>query len=293
MRMGWKSKAALILVAVLAVFGWRWTVDRLGTFNFLLPKDADSRRVAADVAYAAGARHALDIYAPLTVKKNRPVIVFFYGGSWDSGYRQGYEFVGRALAAQGFVVVVPDYRLVPNAQYPDFLRDCADAVRWTHAHIAEYGGDGGKIVLAGHSAGAYNAAEIALDPQWLGADLAEVKGVVGLAGPYDFLPIDGPATRAAFGAWPRLAETQPINHVHKGAPPMLLLHGENDTLVSPKKSVTLAARLTAAGSRALTKFYPQVDHYDIITAFAWPLRTKAPVLIDAARFAHDVTSAAE
>ena len=106
--------------------------------------------------------------------KSRPVILFFYGGSWNSGRRQGYAFAARALAARGFVVIVPDYRLVPDAVYPDFLRDCAAAVRWARRNAGAHGGDGERIVLVGHSAGAYNAAMLALDPGLVGADRSAV-----------------------------------------------------------------------------------------------------------------------
>src|SRR3546814_8631076 len=98
--------------------------------------------------------------------------------------------LGRAFAAQGFVVAVPDYRLVPKVRFPAFVEDSAAAVKWVRAHIARFGGDPDRIVLAGHSAGAYNAAMLAVDPQWLGPDRAAVKGWATLAGPYEFLPLD-------------------------------------------------------------------------------------------------------
>lgn len=163
------------------------------------------------------------MYAPrVSTDGKRPTIVFFYGGSWSSGARAGYAFVGRALASQGFVVVVPDYRLVPTVRYPAFVEDGAAAVRWAEANPGSYGGDGRAIVLMGHSAGAYIAAMLAVDDRWLGDDRAAVKGLVGLAGPYDFLPFDVDASCAAFGEWPRPAETQPVTWAGAGDPPTLL-----------------------------------------------------------------------
>lgn len=206
--------AALTLAAMALAF------DPLTTFNALMPKDRASARVAEGVAFGAGPRLKLDVYAPRAASQRpRPVIVFLYGGAWNSGHRQGYAFAGRALAAQGFVVVIPDHRLVPEVRYPDFLRDCAEAVRWARREAGRYGGDGGRIVLVGHSAGAYNAAMLALDPGLLGADRAAIRGFVGLAGPYDFLPLDDPATIAAFGHWRPLAATQPVGAAAAGAPP--------------------------------------------------------------------------
>ena len=281
----WAGLAALI-VAAMALF-----VDPLGTFNALMPKDRASIRVAEGIAYGAGERLKLDVYAPRAAAgRPRPVILFFYGGSWNSGRRQGYAFAARALAARGFVVIVPDYRLVPEVRYPDFLRDCAAAVRWARDRAGAWGGDGDRIVLVGHSAGAYNAAMVALDPGLLGPDRSAVRGFAALAGPADFLPLDDPASIAAFGAWPRPAETQPVAHAGPGAPPALLLHGTGDTRVRPRNSQRLAARLKAAGGDVRLKLYSGLGHVGILTALALPLRRQAPVLDDVAAFARQVTA---
>ncbi|HYG49219.1 MAG TPA: alpha/beta hydrolase [Allosphingosinicella sp.] len=277
---------AILMVGAMALF-----LDPLGSFNALMPKDRASKRVAEGVAFGSGERLKLDVYAPRApAARPRPVILFFYGGSWNSGRRQGYAFAGRALAAQGFVVIVPDYRLVPEVRYPDFLSDCAAAVRWARRHAGAWGGDGGRIVLIGHSAGAYNAAMVALDPGLLGADRSAIRGFAALAGPADFLPLDDPASIAAFGAWPRPAETQPVSHAGPGAPPALLLHGTGDTRVRPRNSRRLAARLNAAGGDVRLKLYPGLGHVGILAALAIPFRRQAPVLADVTAFAHEVTS---
>jgi acetyl esterase/lipase len=277
--------SGVLIVAAMAL-----TIDPLGTFNALMPKDRASARVAEGIAFGAGARLKLDVYAPTAAAaRPRPVIVFLYGGSWNSGRRQGYAFAGRALAARGFVVLVPDHRLVPEVRYPEFLNDCARAVRWARREAGRYGGDGGRIILVGHSAGAYNAAMLALDPGLLGADRAAIRGFAGLAGPYDFLPLDDSSTIAAFGKWPRLAETQPVGHVRAGAPPALLLHGADDVRVKPRHSRALAGRLESAGGKVDLKLYSGVGHVAILTTLALPFRRKAPVLDDVARFAKAVS----
>lgn len=284
-RPAWWALLAALTVGVMAL-----KLDPLGAFNALIPKDRGSARIAKDVAYGEGARLKLDVYAPRSAAaRPRPVIVFFYGGSWSSGRRQGYAFAARALAARGFVVVVPDYRLVPEVRYPDFLRDCAAAVRWTRRNAGRYGGDGERMVLTGHSAGAYNAAMLALDPGLLGTDRAAVRGFAGLAGPYDFLPLDDPSTIAAFGAWPRPSETQPVVYASVRAPPALLLHGERDSRVKPRNSVKLAHLLRGAGGEVRLKLYPRLGHVGILTALAKPFRRQAPVLADVAAFALEVT----
>ncbi|MBS0254266.1 MAG: alpha/beta hydrolase, partial [Proteobacteria bacterium] len=218
-----------------------------------------------------------------------PVIVFLYGGSWNSGMREGYGFAGRALAAQGFVVAVPDYRLVPQVRYPAFLEDGAAALRWVRAHVGEYGGDPNRVVVMGHSAGAYNAAMLAYDARWLG-ERPWLKGFIGLAGPYDFVPLKSDATRAAFGQADDLAATQPINHVAPGAPPALLAVAGKDVTVGPRNAESLAAALARAGVPVQRRTYPGVGHVGIVTALARPLRGRAPVLADAAAFARQVTA---
>jgi acetyl esterase/lipase len=262
------------------------------TFNAVVPKDPGAVRVAADQAFASGPRGKLDLYAPRRRPGDHrlPVIVFFYGGSWSSGDKAGYAFVGRALAARGFLVAIPDYRLVPEVRFPAFLEDGAQAVRWVRGNAARFGGDPERIVLAGHSAGAYNAAMLSLDPQWLGPDRAVVRGFVGVAGPYDFLPLDGPITRATFGAAADLEATQPARFASRDDPPALLLVAGKDRVVAPRSSVTLARALEGAGVPVETRTYPDVGHAGIVTAFSTLLRGKAPVLQDAADFARRVTT---
>jgi acetyl esterase/lipase len=276
---------ALPLVALVAA------CSPLRTFDALVPKDRGVERVARDLAFAEGPRRRLDLYAPTGPRAGPlPVIVFFYGGSWNSGVKEGYGFAGRALAAQGFLVAIPDYRLVPEIRFPGFLEDSAAAVRWVRANAARFGGDPDRIVLAGHSAGAYNAAMLSLDPRWLGADRAAVKGFAGLAGPYSFLPLDVDSTRAAFSAAPDLQATQPIRFASAGDPPALLLAGSEDNLVRPAQAAALAAALRQAGASAETRLYPGIGHVGIVTALARPWRGKAPVLADVGEFARRVTA---
>lgn len=283
-----KSRPGLLFGISLALA----SCSPLHTFNAVVPKDGASMRAAQGIAYAPGPRRMLDVYAPgrpMPGVGNRPVVVFFYGGSWSSGSKTGYAFVGRALAARGYVVVIPDYRLVPNVRYPAFVEDGAAAVRWTEAHAAEFGGDPTRIVLAGHSAGAYIAAMLAVDDRWLGAARAPVRAFVGLAGPYDFAPFDVPASRAAFGDWPRPAETQPVTWAGKGDPPTLLLVGDDDHVVQPRNSEALASRLRFGGVPVELKRYPKIGHVGLVVSFAKPFRGRSPALDDMATFINRVT----
>jgi acetyl esterase/lipase len=264
----------------------------LAMFNTVIPKDATGGRPVTGVAYGDDPRQRLDVYPGTGAAGAKPVIVFIYGGGWDSGRRQDYAWAGRALAAQGFLTVVPDYRLVPGALYPDFLEDCAAAVRWARDNAARHGGDPDRIVLMGHSAGAYNAVMLALDRRLLdqaAVPQSAIRGAVGLAGPYDFYPWDADASRAAFGQWPQPLETQPVSYARAEAPPLLLLHGATDTTVRPRNVDRLEARVRAAGGRVETKIYPDMDHRGIVLALARPFRGNSSVMADAAAFAHNVT----
>ena len=258
----------------------------LSLFATLTPKDAAVRSASA-VAYGEGPRRMLDVYAPPRSTTAAPIAVFFYGGSWDSGRRQDYSWAGRALAAKGFLTVVPDYRLFPEVRYPGFLEDGAQAVRWAADHAAQYGGDPSRIVLVGHSAGAYNAVMLGLDGRYLraaGVDPRQVKAVAGLAGPYAFIPLDGPVTRRTFGEAKDLAATQPIAYARADAPAAFLATGDADTTVYPRNTVRLAKALREAGAVVEERHYPGVDHIRIVLALSRPLRGQAPVLDEMAAF---------
>jgi acetyl esterase/lipase len=277
--------ALLALTGIAALPG----CSRLTTFNTIVPKDGGTRQIVEGAAFGAGPRRKLDVYAPSRAGSARPILFFIYGGSWQNGDRAGYGFVGRALAARGFVVVIADYRLMPEVRFPGFLEDNAAAFRWVRGHARALGGDPDRIVLAGHSAGAYDAAMLALDPRWLGADRRAVRGFAGLAGPYDFLPFDDPVAVAAFGGWAVPAETQPISFASSDDPPALIAYGVDDDRVRPANSKALAARLRGVGVEVEERGYPGIGHVGILTAFARPLRSRAPVLDDVARFAERVT----
>lgn len=258
----------------------------LTAFNTLTPKDP-AVRAAADVAYAAGPRQKLDVYVPRVRPEKAPVLVFFYGGGWDSGRKADYSFAGRALAARGFVTVVPDYRLYPEVRYPDFLNDGALAVRWAIQHAADYGGDPSRIMLAGHSAGAYNAVMLGLDTRFLesaGVDPKAIKAVAGLSGPYDFLPLDTSYTRQSFGGYADLPATQPVNYARADAPPILLAYGLKDTLVGRQNIDRLEAALEKVGAPVEVRLYPGLDHPGTVLALSVPFRGRSSLLADMTAF---------
>ena len=264
------------------------SLDTLNGVNGITPGDGGVEKIAADVAFGSDVRQKLDIYAPAKAS-NAPVVLFFYGGSWSNGRRQDYGFAARALAARGFIVVVPDYRLVPQVRFPAFVEDGAAAVAWTSANIARYGGNPAKIAVSGHSAGAHIAMMVTMDRRWLAAAGAPgaIKAAVGLAGPYDFAPfVPGGAADAALGNASDVRITQPISFVRADAPPVLLLTGDEDTTVLPRNATAMAAALTKLNAPVEVKVYPGIGHIGIILALSKPFRGKAPALDDTAAFLH-------
>ena len=259
-----------------------------GVLNAVAGKEHQGQQ---GVAYGTDPRQKLDVYQ--AVAGNRPtvppIVVFFYGGSWSKGERADYRFVGEALASAGATVVIPDYRLSPGVRYPEFVRDSAAAVKWAFDHAAELGGSPDNVVVMGHSAGGYNAAMVALDRRWLdSAGLApqrKLAGWIGLAGPYDFLPIDDRQAQVAF-RWPETSpDTQPIVHATPNAPRTLLLAAISDTLVNPQRStVGLGEKLRAAGVPVEVHLYPRVNHVTLLASMAQPLRWLAPVRAEVLAF---------
>ena len=246
----------------------------------------DTHTVQPDQAYGPLPRQQLDVYRPAEAAPDAPLAVFFYGGSWSSGDRRDYRFVGEALASRGIVTVVADYRLSPEVSYPAFLEDCALAVKWAHDNAARLGASRQRLYTVGHSAGAYNAAMMALDPRWLsgvGLQPRTLAGWAGLAGPYDFLPIGLSDVKRAFN-WPDTPpDTQPLFHVQAGPPApsqrVLLLAARSDVLVNPERNtVAMARALQARGAPVEVELFDRVSHTTLIGAMARPLRGLAPVL---------------
>lgn len=254
--------------------------NTLSLFNTFTPKD-EAVRVARDISFGDDPRQKLDIYAPKSGGKNLPVLVFFYGGGWNSGSKADYAWMGHSLAALGYLIIIPDYRLVPQVLYPAFLEDNTLAVKYIMAHAAAYGGDVHRLGVIGHSAGGYAAAMMALDPRYLG-EPSPLQICVGIAGPYDFYPFDVPASKDAFAQWPRPEETQPIYYSRKLETKFLLMQSRADTVVGVHNAVNLDARLKAAGTDVTLRLYDGLSHQDTAAVFSVPFRKKAPLRADAA-----------
>lgn len=241
------------------------------------------------IAYGRSPRQCLDVYCPTTFTALRPlpVALFFYGGRWDSGSKDDYLFVAEALASRGCVVVIADYRLYPEVKFPALMQDPASAFAWVKQHIAEYAGNPEKVFVIGHSAGAQLAAMLALNPDYLrmvGLQPQQMAGMVGLAGPYDFLPLTCARLKAIFAPEALEWTAQPIRFVGGHHPPMLLLVGLRDTVVWPRNTYNLASAIQSYGGAVDVIDYPAYHHIDMVAKLAKPLRGRSSLLDDIAQW---------
>jgi len=297
--MMWALGAIAVVALVLGVY-LSMTLSRNGPYLLsAVDRVTGGDRGAVELAEVSTGDHPsqkLHIWGPEEPEadgEQRPVLVFVHGGGWRSGDAGGYGYFGRAFVPEGFVVVLAGYRLGPDGIYPGMLEDTASAIAWTHANIAEHGGDPERIVIAGHSAGAYNVVQVALEDRWLaahGLSPADISGVIGIAGPYDFAPFDSDSTIAAFGHVEDAASTQPINFARADAPQMLLINGEKDTLVGARNSRVLAAALQDVGGHALTILPEEMSHNDPIIQLASPWRNNNGYADAVIGFAQAVTA---
>ena len=265
-----------------------WLLENLSPLafiNILVQKDGYDKHGGID--YGELERQKLDVYVSQNASRELPVVVFFYGGAWQRGRRQDYRFVAQTLSANGAITVIPDYRVYPEAKFPTFIEDGAAAVSWVCNHIGDFGGEPSRLFLMGHSAGAYIAAMLALNPSYLakvGISANQLKGFIGIAGPYDFLPLKNQTLVEIFGDADGIPETQPVNFVRAEAPPALLLHGEADKIVGPYNTRHLAERLREVGGRVEDKNYPGVKHIRILIVIASPFQDDEPVMDDIRQF---------
>lgn len=260
-----RSSCFLVMVVLSSMLLSACSVfDVVNAFN---PDSASS--VEQDVVYGDHSRQSLDVYSPLLPADDAVTIVFFYGGGWDSGNRTNYEFVARKLAAMGHFVVIPDYRLYPEVTFPEFVKDAALATAYVLKRPMKTG-QGKPVFLMGHSAGAQIAMLVAMDNRYLtelGHGTDELAGVIGLAGPYDFLPITSPRLNKIFPTPSAQHDSQPINFIDNGDPPVFLAHGDQDKRVWLKNSVNMAEAISGVGGRVTLKVYPGITHTGMIKPF--------------------------
>lgn len=243
-----------------------------------------------NLAYGTDARQTLDLYRPQGAQQ-APVMVFWYGGSWQQGSKDYYRFVGQSFARRGFIAILPDYRLAPDHPFPAFVEDAASAVRWARDHAKEFGGDPNRIHISGHSAGGHNALMLALDPRYLdavGLTPSDLAGVVSLAGPTGLENLRGEALK---GVFPYAIPDDAFSPVALAArhaeiaPSILLMIGLDDDVIYASSVARLADAIRAGGGSVTVKAYPGIGHIGLMLGFAAPFEASSGAADDLSRFA--------
>ena len=252
--------------------------------------------LATDIAYGVNPQNKLDIYRPTLPRQNKrtssPVVVFFYGGCWGECNRlqkKDYQFVAQSFVANGYTTVVADFRQYPTVNFPEIMTDASQVIRWVSNNISRFGGNPNQLFVMGHSSGAHIAAMLAVNPHYLSNTHSNIKGFIGLAGPYDFLPFTEEYQRILFAPAQRYAESQPINVITPSAPPLLLLHGKKDTTVGQHNAVNLSRKAQSLGVKQRLILYPQHNHVGILLALSRPLKSRSSVLGDILTFIRQQT----
>lgn len=219
-------------------------------------------QVTQDISYGSAPHQVLDLYLPPATAHNKnQLIVFIYGGSWTTGSKDSYYFVADALTSAGYAVAIPDYIKYPAAAFPGFVEDVALSIAWLATHMQDFA-PLEELILMGHSAGAHTGALLISDPRYFAAHQLPgdtVNAFIGIAGPYSFIP-KKKKYRDIFANLENFEEMQALHYVRGQEPPMLLLHGDEDTTVLLRNSRDYADKVNAMGGTAETKFYSDHGH---------------------------------
>jgi acetyl esterase/lipase len=233
--------------------------------------------LARDVVFDPKMAPRLDVYSP-PEGTGHPVLFFVHGGGWQSYDKVLHAPVALKLLPEDVVVVIPDYTLHPEAGYEQMTREVAAALRWTLENIEAYGGDPGRVVVAGHSAGAHLAGLALMDPRFLeayGHSVSEVCGFVGMSGvydvqaEYDFWQAKGSHPRVieeVMGGQQNFGQASPLGYVRRDLPPILLIHGDRDKTVPFSIATAFQAALEDVGAESELSVYAGQGHTDYLFA---------------------------
>ena len=245
-----------------------------------------------DLKYDKQTQTSLDIYLPKNItdlnQENIPTVVFFYGGCWGACSdlnKTDYQFVAQTFTSNNMIVVIVDYRKYPDVLFPEIIKDVALSIEWISKNISSYQGNPQNIYLMGHSAGAHLASMLTYNKAYLtNKTYKNIKGFIGLAGAYDFLPFDEPYQPALFAPLPKHADSQTINFVEGNEPPALLLYGNTDKRVKRRNIISLAKTIKDKNGKVETHFYDDINHTSILGALSIPFRSSKPILNDILKF---------
>jgi acetyl esterase/lipase len=257
-------------------------ISVLGVLNGISPSGGVG--VSKNIAYGSEPLQDLDIYYPKpltqamkaqnTISNSYPMVVFVHGGSWESGTKEEYAFVGQSFAQAGYVTAVINYRKAPEYVYPAYVKDTAQAIAWSYNNAARFYADPQRLAVVGHSAGAFNMMAAVSNEDFLapyGISPKDISAVVGIAGPYsyDFRKF---SSATAFPAEATPDEVMPDRHIKGSQPPYLLLTAENDEIVYESNTIKMTKALKAYGANVENGEIEGASHATSIGAMASPLR---------------------
>ncbi|RUO26512.1 alpha/beta hydrolase [Aliidiomarina minuta] len=251
--------------------------------NSVVP--SGSYNVNDAIVYGEHNRQRMDIYLPDEKPHKQQVMVFIYGGSWEQGDKSDFEFIGQAFARLGYITLIPNYRIYPEVEFPDFINDVAMALSTLPQHMPGGCPSGHEIIIMGHSAGAHSAALLAADPRYLKNNAASdvhISALIGLSGPYD-LPLNHERVRDKF-TQVKGDEANAIALAHENMPATLLIHGESDSVAEPEHAHKFKAQLQQLEVPVTLHTYSRRRHVDLIASLASPLRFWTPAYNDIQQF---------
>lgn len=269
---------------------FRWYDAVSFTLNRVLA--GDHATCHANLNYGQAQRQSLDLYLPHQPRVDHALIVFVHGGSWQRGQKDDYAFLAQSLAKEGLYVASVNYQFAPEFQFPTFVDDVTQAVNWLQQDQAsrQYGYNRDKVILIGHSAGAFNimSAVYATSQQQKIIHLNGVRGVVGFAGPYSFEHRGDPVAQFAFAQDVAPNVIMPSFHVYSNHLKHLLLMAENDTLVKDENTYQMQLALQQVGNTVEVDRIARTNHISIIATIAkgigqfYPTKPKLLSFIDSA-----------
>lgn len=231
--------------------------------NRLTPRQGYS--VQENVPYGLRARHRLDLFRTQTPREHRPLIVFVHGGAWMHGDKKDYRFIGEAFAKEGFDVAVINYHLAPEHIFPASIDDLSLALNYLNVHQLKYQISTEKVVLMGHSAGAFNVMSALYHPKPYEIQCrSQITAIIGLAGPYHFDYKGDPICADAFDQNRPYQEVMPYYFVESNTVKHYLLVAENDDVVGLSNAVDLDRRLKEKGNYSQLWTVPRIGHISMI-----------------------------
>lgn len=251
------------------------------TLNRLTPKDGYD--VQHNIAYGLKARQRLDLFQSHNPRPERPLIVFVHGGAWSHGDKKDYRFIGEAFAREGFDVAVINYHLAPEHIFPSSIDDLNIALSYLIAAQDKLKIRTEKLLLMGHSAGAFNVMSAVYHPQpEKRISHQHIHAIIGLAGPYHFDYKGDPICAHAFDQDMPYQQVMPYYFVEKNQIKHYLMIAEKDQIVGHSNSVDLDKKLQQYGNHSQLVKIPRVGHITMIgsvsSLFSRFYRTKDHIL---------------